>query len=226
MEEIKIYQQIDWNGFHIGTNADLVPGAIDIEAPIYDSLTHKAKLIDNVWVIKPILEWDLKEGQILQIDNTSFSTLDPMTGEEIVTPSVEYTVINVERPSKYHTWLNNTWVLNEIGLNLYKEEKLTYVALSRDALLEDGVLWEGKLIKGREKDVSGVISVVIKLQMGLPSTWCYSSGEREDITTIERAKALATAVNSLREGAYVKCSTLEEAIKLANTIEELDLIVW
>ena len=35
MEEIKIYQQIDWNGFHIGTNADLVPGAIDIEAPIY-----------------------------------------------------------------------------------------------------------------------------------------------------------------------------------------------
>ena len=61
MEEIKIYQQIDWNGFHIGTNADLVPGAIDIETPIYDSLTHKAKLVDNVLVIKPILELELKE---------------------------------------------------------------------------------------------------------------------------------------------------------------------
>ena len=48
MEEIKIYQQIDWNGFHIGTNADLVPGAIDIEAPIYDSLTHKANF--TVWI--------------------------------------------------------------------------------------------------------------------------------------------------------------------------------
>ena len=28
MEETKIYQQIDSQSFHIGTNADLVPGAI------------------------------------------------------------------------------------------------------------------------------------------------------------------------------------------------------
>lgn len=47
MEEIKIYQQIDWNGFHIGTNADLVVGALDVEAPVYNSLTQKAKWVDN-----------------------------------------------------------------------------------------------------------------------------------------------------------------------------------
>ena len=54
MEEIKIYQQIDCNGFHIGTNADLVPGALDVEAPVYDNKTQKAKWDygTNSWIIK------------------------------------------------------------------------------------------------------------------------------------------------------------------------------
>ena len=72
MEEIKIYQQIDCNGFHIGTNADLVPGAIDIEAPIYDSLTHKAKLVDNVWVIKPMLELEHEEKERLELQKIEY----------------------------------------------------------------------------------------------------------------------------------------------------------
>ncbi len=98
MEEIKIYQQIDWNGFHIGTNADLVPGAIDIEAPIYDSLTHKAKLVYNVWVIKPILEWELKEGEIIQ-DNH---------------------LIKLEKPSELHSWDGVEWHLDEEKIRLSK----------------------------------------------------------------------------------------------------------
>ena len=117
MEDITIYQQIDWNGFHIGTNADLVPGALDVEAPIYDSTTHKAKWVDNAWVIKPILEWDLKEGQKLQETTTNQVTVDPMTNIETITPITTYSVITIERPSKYHSWVNNEWILNETGLD-------------------------------------------------------------------------------------------------------------
>ena len=102
MEEIKIYQQIDWNGFHIGTNADLVPGAIDIEAPIYDSLTHKAKLVDNVWIIKPILEWELKEGEVL----------------------FENTVKVIGKPSELYTWDFDTkeWYFDSLKIEQRKTE--------------------------------------------------------------------------------------------------------
>ena len=120
MEEIKIYQQIDWNGFHIGTNADLVPGALDVEAPVYDSTTHKAKWVNDQWVIKPILEWDLKEGQVLQETTTNQVTVDPMTNIETITPITTYSVITIEKPSKYHSWVNNEWIVNETGLNSYK----------------------------------------------------------------------------------------------------------
>ena len=48
MEEIKIYQQIDSQGFHIGTSANENwfinnMGALDVEAPVYDKKTQKAK---------------------------------------------------------------------------------------------------------------------------------------------------------------------------------------
>ena len=223
---IKIYQQLDWNNFHIGTNADLVPGAIDIEAPIYDSSTHKAKLVDNVWVIKPILEWDLKDGQILITTQKEVKSIDRMTLEETVSYDNNYSIQEIPKPSNYHSWVNNQWVIDSAGLNLRKEEKLKYLADYRNNLLEVGVDFEGKIVKGREKDVTGILSVVIKLSVGLASTWCYSSGEREDVATLDRAKVISSAINSLREGAYVKCSILEEQVNNATTIEELDLILW
>lgn len=223
---IKIYQQIDWNNFHIGTNADLVPGAIDIEAPIYNSSTHKAKLVHNTWVIKPIIEWDLKDGQILIATQKEVKSIDEITLEETVSYEDDYSIQEIPKPSNYHSWINNQWIIDSIGLNLCKEEKLKYLADYRNNLLEVGVDFEGKTVKGREKDVIGILSVVIKLSAGLTSTWCYSSGEREDITTLDRAKVISSAINSLREGAYVKCSILEEQINNATTIEELDLIIW
>lgn len=59
----KIYQQIDCQGFHIGTSANEDwfinnMGALDVEAPIYDNKTHKAKWVDSSWVIKTIEEWN------------------------------------------------------------------------------------------------------------------------------------------------------------------------
>ncbi len=63
MEEIKIYQQIDSQGFHIGTSANEEwfinkMGALDVEAPIYDIETQKARWVNEVWVIKTIAEWE------------------------------------------------------------------------------------------------------------------------------------------------------------------------
>ena len=69
MEEIKIYQQIDSQSFHIGTSANEEwfinkMGALDVEAPIYDSKTQKARWVDEVWVIKTIAEWEAELNSI------------------------------------------------------------------------------------------------------------------------------------------------------------------
>ena len=63
MEEIKIYQQIDWNGFHIGTSDNEEwfinkMGALDVEAIAYNSEAQKTKWVDEVWVVKNIEEWE------------------------------------------------------------------------------------------------------------------------------------------------------------------------
>jgi hypothetical protein len=63
MEETKIYQQIDSQSFHIGTSANEEwfinkMGALDVEAPVYDNKTQKARWIDGDWVIKIIAEWE------------------------------------------------------------------------------------------------------------------------------------------------------------------------
>ena len=65
MEEIKIYQQIDALSFHIGTSANEEwflknMGALDVEAPIYDTNTQKAKWVNETWVIKKIEEWEVE----------------------------------------------------------------------------------------------------------------------------------------------------------------------
>ena len=69
MEEIKIYQQIDSQGFHIGTSANEEwfinkMGALDVEAPIYDNKTQKARWVNEVWVIKTIAEWETELNSI------------------------------------------------------------------------------------------------------------------------------------------------------------------
>ena len=66
---IKIYQQIDWNNFHIGTSANeewftKKMGALDVEAPIYDNKTQKARWVNEVWVIKTIAEWETELNSI------------------------------------------------------------------------------------------------------------------------------------------------------------------
>ena len=33
-------------------------GALDVEAPIYDNKTQKARWVNEVWVIKTIAEWE------------------------------------------------------------------------------------------------------------------------------------------------------------------------
>ena len=65
MEEIKIYQQIDSQGFHIGTSANEEwfinkMGALDVEVPVYDTQTQKAQWDEenSTWVIKTKEEWE------------------------------------------------------------------------------------------------------------------------------------------------------------------------
>lgn len=52
------YQQTDSQGFHIGQVAELTPGAIDTEAPIYNKATEKAKWDGVKWVIDTIENWN------------------------------------------------------------------------------------------------------------------------------------------------------------------------
>ena len=66
---VKIYQQIDCSGFHIGTSANeewftKKMGALDVEAPIYDNKTQKARWVNEVWVIKTIAEWETELNSI------------------------------------------------------------------------------------------------------------------------------------------------------------------
>ena len=59
---MKIYQQTNTQGFHIGTSAhdDWVEskGAIDTDAPEYNPSTHKARWVEDAWDIRTIAEWD------------------------------------------------------------------------------------------------------------------------------------------------------------------------
>ena len=59
----KIYQQVDSQYIHIGTsvNEDWFVnkmGALDVEAPEYNAKTHKAKWVNDSWIIKTIEEWN------------------------------------------------------------------------------------------------------------------------------------------------------------------------
>ena len=65
----KIYQQIDCEGFHIGTSANEEwfinnMGALDVEAPVYDSTTHRARWVNEAWVIKTIAKWGTELNNI------------------------------------------------------------------------------------------------------------------------------------------------------------------
>ena len=69
MEETKIYQQIDSQSFHIGTSANEdwfinKMGALDVEAPVYDNKTQKARWVNETWVIKTIAEWEVELNSI------------------------------------------------------------------------------------------------------------------------------------------------------------------
>ena len=62
---MKVYQQINSKGFHIGTSANEEwflnnMGALDVEAPLYDKTKEKAKWdYENLaWIIKTIEEWE------------------------------------------------------------------------------------------------------------------------------------------------------------------------
>jgi len=64
METIKIYQQVNSQGFHIGTSANYDwfinnLGALDVETPIYDKKKERARwdFETKTWIIKSIEEW-------------------------------------------------------------------------------------------------------------------------------------------------------------------------
>ena len=65
----KTYQQIDSQSFHIGTSANEERfinkmGALDVEAPVYDVTTQKARWVDGDWVIKTKEEWETELNSI------------------------------------------------------------------------------------------------------------------------------------------------------------------
>ena len=51
-------QQIDSMGFHIGTTVRDWAGALDVPAPEYNTDTHKARWVNDEWVIKTKEEWE------------------------------------------------------------------------------------------------------------------------------------------------------------------------
>ena len=106
-----------------------------------------------------------------------------MTNIETITPITTYSVITIEKPSKYHTWVNNEWILNETGLNSYKEELYIKLKSKREEVLENGILFEGdKLIKGRTQDLADAMAVFMMLQNGAEKTyWFYSNGVVEEV---------------------------------------------
>jgi hypothetical protein len=62
---MKIYQQINSEGFHIGTSANEEwfknnMGALDVETPVYDKTKEKAKWDSDSksWIVKTIEEWE------------------------------------------------------------------------------------------------------------------------------------------------------------------------
>ena len=64
----KLYQQIDFRRFHIGTSANEDwfinnMGALDVEAPEYDNTIEKAKwdYENSTWIVKNIEEWSALE---------------------------------------------------------------------------------------------------------------------------------------------------------------------
>jgi hypothetical protein len=113
--EDKIYCQTDSQGFFISLTTNNWAGAIDTEEPNIDRETEKAKWVNDSWVIKTILEWDLKEGEIL----------------------VENTIKVIEKPSELYTWNFDTkeWYFDslkieqkkiEINQNAYNEIVVKY----------------------------------------------------------------------------------------------------
>ena len=128
MEE-KIYCQTDWQGFYIGTTVNNCAGAIDTDEPIFDKKTEKAKWDGTKWVIKSIIEWELKEGEILNGG----------------------VVEKIEKPSELHSWNYDTkeWFLDEEKARISKlpsqeeieRNKIELVALDLIMLMkEDGVI--------------------------------------------------------------------------------------
>lgn len=59
---MKIFIQIDCNGYYIGKTINEGDGAIDIQEPIFDIFSEKAKLVNWEWIIKSKILWREEEN--------------------------------------------------------------------------------------------------------------------------------------------------------------------
>jgi len=202
----KIFCQTDGRGFFIGLTANNWAGAIDTDEPIFDKTTEKAKWDGTGWIIKSIIEWELKEGEILK----------------------DGIVEKVEKPSEFHSWNFETKTWEDLrDLSEEKIKRSSELKYLRDSSFETGVYFEEtKVIKGRTQDLADATAIFNMFQLGVQSTtWYYSNGISEVVNQVKMLK-IYQAIGSFRSSQFTKEAQLKVEIENCLTLEELDSIVW
>ena len=133
-------------------------------------------------------------------------------------------IVNIDKPSNYHTWDNGNkvYILTPEKEIEWKEVLKSQLKDKREEMLEQGTIFEEKIIKGRTQDVSDARGQLDKVVKGKSAFWAYSSGQLESpITDIVRMEEIYEAIGDFRSSQFIR----EVEMKvLINGLDEQGLI--
>ena len=118
-------------------------------------------------------------------------------------------LVIVEQPSVLHVWNKetNTWDISTERVESYRMEIYGIISNQRDIALATGTFFEeGKLIKGREKDLVHAQAYYLGFKDGITSSvrWFYSNGATEVVDTLARMTAIYVAIGEFINETYNK----------------------
>ena len=143
-------------------------------------------------------------------------------------------LITVEAPNILYTWNKETdaWELDAEKVAKMKLGMYSSVSEKRETVLETGYEFEtGKLIKGRDKDLTRALAVYTNFRDGIavdeagniiPIVWQFSNGFYEQVDTVERMKQIFFGVSKF----ISQTCTIDGTLKLyLNTITDPEVLL-
>ncbi|ECZ3447519.1 DUF4376 domain-containing protein [Campylobacter coli] len=200
---------------------------------IYNSLTISiiSDLIKSVKTLVALVEYDRK---LNYKDNAFFKEfIDDLTQDELNAglEAVKEVLINANETELLKEYFSMFCQVSSEGAKLKyaKEFKKDEINNAKDNAIEGGVSYKNKVFQSAEKDRNLLTSTVslFAITKQLPEGFVWISKDNEAVPftleeLIELGGIMANSVNTN----VIKARTLKDKVEQAQTLEELNLIVW